>query len=272
MSNDYSLLMIKAHEAIARGDKNTAQQILVAIIKQDSKNIDAWLLLADVLESPQQRIESLEYVLRLSPENIIAKRRLGEILEQEKRNRQIYQNSQPVIQKPKKNNHAWRWILVSISGLIFMFCLGLLLWRGMILTGSNLLSSQTQTKNALPQHILNDVHVQYRADNGKVFMIILYIVVDKSFPVSDARTLSKYYTQYYNNKYPGPPLSYTIDFLCDKTYASWNEDPLETNSDGEEYYRHVLYSYIVAINKTVLIPIDEPYEPADSETMGSACK
>jgi hypothetical protein len=266
MLDDNSWLMIKAHEAITRGDKNAAQQILVSMIKQDNKNIDAWLLLADILESPQQRIESLEYVLKLSPENIIAKKRLREILEQEKRIRQINQTLQPAIPKPQRNNHAWLWILVSLIGLIFIICLGLLLWQSANIARSNL--SQTQTRNALPQHTLNDIHLQYRADNGNVSFVLLYIVVDKSFTVSDARTLINYYTQYYNNKYSGSPL-YLIDFFCDNTYASWNEDPANTNGNGEDFYRHVLYEYIKAINKTVLIPIDES---ADSPTMGSACK
>jgi hypothetical protein len=84
MTIDYSGQLVNAREAISRGDKQTAQQILADILNHDNQNIDAWLLLADVLDNPQHRIESLKRVLQISPNNVIAKRRLQEITMQER--------------------------------------------------------------------------------------------------------------------------------------------------------------------------------------------
>ena len=79
MTDDVSRQLNNAREAIARGDKKTAQQILANILSHDNQNVDAWLLLADILDNPQHRIESLKRVLQINPNNVIANRRLQEI-------------------------------------------------------------------------------------------------------------------------------------------------------------------------------------------------
>src|SRR5271157_5584173 len=84
MTDNYSRPLNDAREAISRGDKKTAQQILADILNHDNQNVDAWLLLADILDNPQHRIESLKRVLQISPNNVIAKRRLQEITIQER--------------------------------------------------------------------------------------------------------------------------------------------------------------------------------------------
>ena len=79
MTDDFSRQLNNAREAISRGDKRTAQQILADILSHDNQNVDAWLLLADILDNPQHRIESLKRVLQINPNNVIANRRLQEI-------------------------------------------------------------------------------------------------------------------------------------------------------------------------------------------------
>ena len=128
MNNDYSSKLNDAHEAISRGDKKTAQQILADILNRDSQNVDAWLLLADILDNPHQRIESLKRVLQINPNNIIAKRRLQEISIQERNEVPITQISQPkpptspstqilqpkVPTSPRKQNKSSVWVYVLI--------------------------------------------------------------------------------------------------------------------------------------------------------------
>lgn len=82
--DDVHSLLSKAREEIANGNGKVAVQKLTAILEQDRNNADAWLLLADVLENPKHRIESLKRVLKITPDNIVAKKRLDELLEPEK--------------------------------------------------------------------------------------------------------------------------------------------------------------------------------------------
>lgn len=77
-------LLGKAREEIAQGNRKSAAQILIAILKQDSNYVEAWLLLADVLENPKHRIKCLKRALEINPVNVIAKKRLNELTEHEK--------------------------------------------------------------------------------------------------------------------------------------------------------------------------------------------
>jgi len=79
MTIDYSRQLANAREAISKGDTKTAQQVLASLLNQDSQNIEAWLLLSDILENPQQRIDCLNRVLRLDQNNEIAKIKLEDL-------------------------------------------------------------------------------------------------------------------------------------------------------------------------------------------------
>jgi thioredoxin-like negative regulator of GroEL len=79
MTIDNSNQLNNARKAISKGDKKTAQQILAGIINEDSNNVDAWLMLAEILDDPEHRIESLKRVLAINPNNVIAARRLSEL-------------------------------------------------------------------------------------------------------------------------------------------------------------------------------------------------
>jgi hypothetical protein len=80
MTIDNSNQLNNAREAISKGDKKTAKQILAGILNQDKLNADAWLLLADVLDDPQHRIECLKRVLQINPNNVSAKKRLDDLI------------------------------------------------------------------------------------------------------------------------------------------------------------------------------------------------
>lgn len=66
----------KALEAASAGNTKTAIVILRDIIKQNPRDVDAWLALADIVEKPEQAAHCLERVLQIDPDNQIAKQRL----------------------------------------------------------------------------------------------------------------------------------------------------------------------------------------------------
>jgi tetratricopeptide (TPR) repeat protein len=304
MTNDY---LAQGIAAVKAGKIQEARKLLDAAIRAAPDDIRTWSWFYDVCLNNTERIKCLKQILRINPNLEQAKKRYNELIGMEIKpiasitpqpgrtakmkkcpycaeeiqdeaivclfcGRELNPPKDVVSQTPipqKKKNHTWRWILVSVSGLIIIICLGLFLSQGVALR-SNLLSSQTQTINALPRHKLNDIYLWTNQTTGAVYGLNLYIIVDKSFNESQARTLIQYYTQYYNNKYSGP-LTYLIDFMCDATYANHSSDIYQQTLDPDmkDYYSHVLYSYMAGINNTILIPIDDS---ADYPTLGSACK
>jgi hypothetical protein len=72
----------QARAAAASGDIKTAAAILGEAIRQDPRDVEAWLALSDIVEEPQQAEECLYRVLQIDPGNPVALRRLsGELLE-----------------------------------------------------------------------------------------------------------------------------------------------------------------------------------------------
>ena len=121
-----------AREAISKGDKIKAQQILAGILRQDGQNVEAWLLLSDILENPEQRTDCLKRVLQINPNNVIAKRRLADLMGATNTvsTRQTEKPSLPPIQStpiskpmsPKKKNNSL--VVLAIIAIIVCGCVG----------------------------------------------------------------------------------------------------------------------------------------------------
>lgn len=69
----------QAKTAIESNKPGQAQAILRKVIQQDPRNVDAWLLLADVLENQDHVRQSLERVLKLDPGNAAAEEKLNRL-------------------------------------------------------------------------------------------------------------------------------------------------------------------------------------------------
>ncbi|HNT75254.1 MAG TPA: hypothetical protein PKH77_09565 [Anaerolineae bacterium] len=68
-----------ARQQIAVGDLAGARRALVARLREDSEDLEAWLLLASVLLDPSQQAECYRRVLRLEPHHIQARALLSEL-------------------------------------------------------------------------------------------------------------------------------------------------------------------------------------------------
>jgi len=65
-------LLIQAQEILQKGDRVHARTILVRIIKQEPRNVQAWMLLAEAADTKEQAIYCLERALSLDPQNSTA--------------------------------------------------------------------------------------------------------------------------------------------------------------------------------------------------------
>lgn len=63
-----------AYRLIREGNKQEAVRILTPIVRADPQNADAWWLLANAVDNPEQKRRALERVLRLRPEDARAQR------------------------------------------------------------------------------------------------------------------------------------------------------------------------------------------------------
>jgi len=66
----------QAKEVAATGDTNTAIALLRQAITQEPQNVDAWLTLADTVKEPEQAQQCLERVIKIDPNNQIARQKL----------------------------------------------------------------------------------------------------------------------------------------------------------------------------------------------------
>jgi hypothetical protein len=58
-----------ARGLLAQGDQEGAVKELVEVLHRNGRNVDAWLLLADLLEDPRERKDCYKQVLKLDPDN-----------------------------------------------------------------------------------------------------------------------------------------------------------------------------------------------------------
>ncbi len=63
-------------ELMRRGERDTAQTQLADILLKNPKNENAWMLMARVVETPQQKKDCYERAIKLNPNNIEAKKEL----------------------------------------------------------------------------------------------------------------------------------------------------------------------------------------------------
>lgn len=69
-------MLREAMEALRRGDRNRARDLLTRLLKADQKNPAYWVWLSAVVESQKERLYCLQTALKLDPENTAAKRGL----------------------------------------------------------------------------------------------------------------------------------------------------------------------------------------------------
>jgi hypothetical protein len=69
----------KVKGLIARGDKETAVAQLASLLMEDRRDVEAWLLLGDIIDDPSKKKDCYHWVLRLSPDNPLALTALQEL-------------------------------------------------------------------------------------------------------------------------------------------------------------------------------------------------
>jgi hypothetical protein len=73
--------LIRAKDAVARQDRAAALQILSKVIKSDARNVEAWLLIAGLVDDPKHIEDSLRRVLAVEPDHADALQRLRDLKE-----------------------------------------------------------------------------------------------------------------------------------------------------------------------------------------------
>ena len=71
-------LLSQAIQAIQNGDKKTGKRLLAQVLLTDPHNPQAWLLMSDLVDTPQQRRDCLLRVLDIDPQNQLAQTRLAQ--------------------------------------------------------------------------------------------------------------------------------------------------------------------------------------------------
>ena len=69
----------RAREAIARGDREAARQLLAQALREQPNSEMAWMMMSTVVEQPDRKRDCLERVLRINPSNDAARERLAEL-------------------------------------------------------------------------------------------------------------------------------------------------------------------------------------------------
>ncbi len=69
-------MLQEAISAIGQGDRAHARDLLTRMLRNDKDNPDCWLWMSAVVETPKERIYCLKEVLRIDPENQVARRGL----------------------------------------------------------------------------------------------------------------------------------------------------------------------------------------------------
>ena len=97
----------KVKGLIAKGDKENAVVQLASIIIENRQDVEAWLLLGEIIDDPSKKKDCYNWVLRLSPHNLLALTRLQE-LEQPPGDRQIASSNDAQTDRPISLNKTRR--------------------------------------------------------------------------------------------------------------------------------------------------------------------
>lgn len=76
---DVQQLLNSAIAALRAGDRNECRRLLFLATNADPRNETAWLMLSDLMETRYERIDCLEKVLNINPDNIEARAALEEL-------------------------------------------------------------------------------------------------------------------------------------------------------------------------------------------------
>jgi tetratricopeptide (TPR) repeat protein len=99
-----------AVSAAKNGDKYRARQILRELIKSDPKNENAWLLFAEVAEKRDDSIRCLKQVVKINPNNDIAREKL------------LRYSTSPTLSFPRINRS-----ILQVVGVVIVFVIILVL-------------------------------------------------------------------------------------------------------------------------------------------------
>ena len=69
-------MLLEAQQAMRRGDRAAARDLLVRLVEQDDHHEQAWLWLSEVVDDPADQVTALENALVLNPANAQARARL----------------------------------------------------------------------------------------------------------------------------------------------------------------------------------------------------
>lgn len=80
MMEDIQEKVASAYQIANQGDFDHARMILEEVLYDDSDNVEAWLLLADLAEDRDDALQCFQMVLEISPGNWVAQQRLKLLL------------------------------------------------------------------------------------------------------------------------------------------------------------------------------------------------
>ena len=64
---------------IAKGDKENAAGQLASLLIKNKADVEAWLLLGEIMDDPSKKRDCYHWVLRLAPDNVLALTKLQEL-------------------------------------------------------------------------------------------------------------------------------------------------------------------------------------------------
>jgi tetratricopeptide (TPR) repeat protein len=76
---DPNKLLQEALQAMRRGDRTRARDLLLEVVEQNDKIEQVWLWLSEVVDDPQDQVTALENALSLNPANTAAQQRLASL-------------------------------------------------------------------------------------------------------------------------------------------------------------------------------------------------